>query len=268
MSHASIAERPPAASLRGVAVDRSGRTILTVPTWDVRRGQRWVVLGANGCGKTTLLRLLSLYEHPSRGSIEVLGETLGRTDVRMLRRRIGFVSSAFASLLREDLAAEDVVVCALNAALEPWWHRYSDAERERARAILAAVGLGGRSHERLATLSSGERARVHLARALMCDPELLLLDEPTSGLDLVGRETLLADLDALDPGLTTVLVTHHLEEIPASFDHALLLDHGRVVAAGPIGSTLHSETLSCALGLDVVVTRTDGRWATRLRRGA
>ena len=196
-------------------------------------------------------------------TVEVLGERLGRTDVRRLRTRIGVASSGMADMLRSDLTPLDVVMTAKNAALEPWWHRYDDADRERARSCLAQVGIGHLAERSFSTLSSGERQRVLLARTLMPEPGLLLLDEPTAGLDLAGREDLVAGLAELaaDPATpATVLVTHHVEEIPDGFTHLLLLADGRVSAAGPIDEVLDAEALSSCFGLPLGLEHRHGRW--------
>jgi iron complex transport system ATP-binding protein len=242
---------------------RDGRRILDGVTWTVAPGERWVVLGRNGSGKSSLLKVASLYLHPSEGTVEVLGERLGRTDVRRLRTRIGVASAGMADMLRADLTPLDVVMTAKHAALEPWWHRYDDADRERARACLEQVGIARLAERSFATLSSGERQRVLLARTLMPEPGLLLLDEPTAGLDLGGREELVAGLADLagDPATPpTVLVTHHVEEIPAGFDRLLLLADGRVTAAGPLEEVLDAEHLSECFGLPLGLERRHGRW--------
>lgn len=244
-----------------MAIVRGNRVILDQVNWTVRSGERWAVLGANGSGKTTLIRIAALYDHPSEGSLRVLGQTLGRCDVRTLRRRIGFVSPAFADLLRPDLLAVDVVMCAINAALEPWWHTYTATDRAAALAALDRVDSAELAERRIATLSSGERQRVMLARALVVSPELLLFDEPTAGLDLAGREQFVDGLDRLDDTLPMALVTHHVEEIPASFTHALLLGAGRIIASGPIDESLNSASLSAAAGIPVRVDRRFGRWS-------
>lgn len=256
---------PPAVEMLGVGVRRGDRTILHDVDWTVGHDERWVLLGANGSGKTTLARIAALYDHPSTGTVRVLGERLGRCDVRRLRRRIAFVSPAFVDLIRPDLSARDVVMCALNAALEPWWHAYDDADRDRAVASLDRLGIADLAPQRFGSLSSGERQRVQLARALMCDPELLVLDEPTAGLDLAGREEFVADLDAVGrgPGPAMVLVTHHVEEIPTSFGHALLLADATVLAEGPIEAALTGASLGRAAGLPLVVERRAGRWSAR-----
>jgi iron complex transport system ATP-binding protein len=251
-------------ALRGVRLVAGEREILTDIGWEVREGERWVVLGRNGSGKTSLVRIASLYLHPSAGEVEVLGERLGHTDVRRLRTRIGLASSAMADQLRAGLVALDVVMTAKHAALEPWWHRYDDADRTRAAALLGRLGVGGLAERTFGTLSSGERQRVLLARTLMTEPGLVLLDEPTAGLDLTGREELVAALAALaaDPASPpTVLVTHHVDEIPPGFTHALLLREGRILAAGPLRSTLTSANLSRCFDLSLRLEERDGRFS-------
>jgi iron complex transport system ATP-binding protein len=252
---------PPALRLRAVSYVRDGRAILEHIDWSVHHGERWLVLGANGSGKTTLLRIAALYEHPSGGSVDVLGERLGRTDVRTLRRRIGFASAALAAQFRTDLRALDVVVTARYAALEPWWHDYSDADLTRAAACLERMGVGAFAEHRLDTLSSGEQQRVFLARTLMNDPALLLLDEPSARLDLAGREQLVGALEELvrDPQAPPlVLVTHHVDEVPPGMTHALLLREGRIVTAGPIGRALTSGSLTACFGLPLHLERRSG----------
>jgi len=251
-----------------VSFVRDERTILAPLDWTVQPHERWLVLGANGSGKTTLLRIASVYEHPSTGTVEVLGERLGRTDVRVLRRRIGLASSGLAAQFRQELTPLDVVMTARYAALEPWWHTYTDEDRARAQDCLERMGVGAYAKRTLATLSSGEQQRVFLARTLMNDPALLLLDEPSARLDLGGREQLIAALsvlvdDAAAPPL--VLVTHHVDEVPPGMTHALLLRGGDVVAKGPIARALTNDTLSACFGVHLVLERRpDGRlsaWA-------
>jgi iron complex transport system ATP-binding protein len=259
----ATAATQPALDLRGVTKVVDERPILRDVDWQVHTGERWVVLGRNGCGKTTLLRIASLYLHPTSGTVTVLGETLGRCDVRRLRERIGFSSASFADMLRPTLDAADIVMTAKNAALEPWWHRYDDADRARAVELLGRVGIAHLASRQFGTLSSGERQRVLLARTLMNDPGIVLLDEPTAALDLAGREELVATLDALaqDPATPpVVMVTHHVEEIPASFTHALLLREGEVLARGPVGEVLTAESLGACFGLPLRLERRDGRW--------
>jgi iron complex transport system ATP-binding protein len=249
--------------MRGVRLVRDDTTILDGIDWAVGDGERWIVLGANGSGKTTLMRIASLYLHPSTGTVEVLGKMLGRVDVRAHRRGIGMVSSSFADLLRPSITALDVVMTAEHAALEPWWHEYTDHDRARAFDLLDRFGCGALADHPFATLSSGERQRVQLARTLMTDPGLLLLDEPTAGLDLAGREDLVDRLAGLaaDPATpATVLVTHHVDEIPPGFDQLLMLRRGRVLACGPLAETLTTESLSACFDIDVVLERRHDRW--------
>ena len=250
-----------------ITLDLDATRILDGVDWEVHAGEHWVVLGPNGAGKTTLLRIAALYQHPTSGSVEVLGERLGRTDVRTLRERIAFSSPALAARLEPSMTAAEVVMTARFAALAPWWHRYTDDDRVRARALLSRFRCSGVADHRFPTLSAGERQRVLLARTLMNNPGLVLFDEPTAGLDVGGREELVADLAAWarDVGRPPlVLVTHHLEEIPPGFTHALVLAHGRVTASGPIAETVTSVVLSAAFELDLRVDAHDGRFAARL----
>ncbi len=251
-----------------VSLRRSGRVILDHLDWTIDAGQHWVVLGENGSGKSTLLRVAGLSLHPSTGTVEVLGEVLGRTDVRTLRTRIGVASAALADQIRPQLTAADIVMTAKFGALEPWWHRYSDDDRARAVELLVRMGCGHLADREFRTASSGERQRVLLARSLMTEPGLVLYDEPTAGLDLGGRERLVATLDTLagdskQPPM--VLVTHHVEEIPPAFTHVMMLREGRVVAAGLVADALTETNLAATFGLDVELTQNAGRWSVRLR---
>jgi iron complex transport system ATP-binding protein len=252
--------------LRAVSWRVDGRTVLHEIDWEVRAGERWVLLGPNGSGKTTLMRVAALALHPSSGSVDVLGERLGHVDVRQHRRRIGVASAAIARSLRPDISVRDVAMTARHGALEPWWHTYDDADRSQAMHCLERFGVAPLADRPFGTLSAGEVQRTLLARAAMNDPELLLLDEPTAGLDLGGRERLVADLAVLasDPDAPPiVLVTHHLEEVPESFTHALLLRAGRVHASGPIDDVLVDRQVSECFGVDVVVRRDSGRFGAR-----
>jgi iron complex transport system ATP-binding protein len=260
----------PSTALRFAAVDLDRLTtpVLHQVEWQVGPGELWIVLGPNGSGKTTMFELASGYLHPTRGTVDILGRRLGHVDVRRLREHIGLVSTAIAKKLVPEITATDVVVSALHGALEPWWHRYGGAERDRARGLLAAAGFGAIADRRFGVLSDGERQQVLLARALMSDPTLLLLDEPAAGLDVGGRERLVATLSRLaaDPAAPpTVMITHHVEEIPVGFTHVLLLRSGRVVAAGPIAETLNGAALSDTFGLDLVLEGAEGRWTCRAR---
>ncbi len=253
-------------ALSGVVVRRGATTLLGPIDWRVARGERWVVLGPNGSGKTTLLRVASSYLWPSEGRVELLGSELGAIDARELRRRVGYVSPALAAMLRDDLRAIDVVMTARHAALGPWWHTYDDADRRRAGDLLTRLGCDDLADRSFGTLSTGERQRVQIARALMAAPDVLLLDEPAAGLDLGAREAVVDRLRALaaDPAVPSlVLVTHHVEEIPAGFTHALLLRHGRAVAAGAIGQAITGPALTAAFGLDLDLDVVDGRYAAR-----
>ncbi|HEY4608353.1 MAG TPA: ABC transporter ATP-binding protein, partial [Ilumatobacteraceae bacterium] len=257
--------------LDNVSFVRDERLILSPLTWKVVAGQRWVILGANGSGKTTLLRIAAMYEHPSTGDVRVLGERLGRTDVRVLRRRIGYMSPALAAQFRGDLSCLDIVMTAKFAALEPWWHRYDDADRERARSCLDRMDVAWLADRAFATTSSGEQQRVLLARTLMNDPSVLLLDEPSARLDLAGREHLVQALAELttDPSAPPlILVTHHLDEVPPGMTHVLMLRDGVVIASGPLGRTLTAENLSECFGLTLTLdARGDGRFSAWAPRG-
>lgn len=256
----------PAESLRldDVSFRRDGRAILDRVSLTVRADERWLVLGANGSGKTTLLRIAALYEHPSDGSVSVLGERLGSTDVRALRRRVGYASAALADQFRPDLTALDVVMTARYAALEPWWHRYDQVDRDRASRCLADMDVAHLAGRSLGTLSSGERQRVFLARTRMNDPAVVLLDEPSARLDLGGREQLVAALQQMASDQTAppvVLVTHHVDEVPPGTTHALLLRAGRVLTCGPLEVALTAESLSECFGLPLELERRpDGRF--------
>ena len=257
----------PILELADVSRRTGGTRLLDGIDWQVRTGQHWVVLGPNGSGKSTLLRIAALQLHPTSGVVRVFGEELGRTDVRSLRQRIGYASAALADSFRPDLVAADVVMTARHGALEPWWHEYGDEDRDRAHDLLKRLGCGHRSDHRFGALSSGERQRVLLARTLMVDPDLLLLDEPTAGLDLGGREELvgtLADL-AADPAMPPMVqVTHHVEEIAPGFTHGLLMEGGRIVAAGPLADVLTARSLSDCYGIDLSLRSEAGRWTVRV----
>jgi iron complex transport system ATP-binding protein len=256
-----------ALSFDRVDVVRGDTLVLADVSWLVGGAERWAVLGPNGSGKTTMLQLASGYLHPTRGTVAVLGHRLGQVDVRRLRERIGIVSAAVAKMLVPSVTARDVVMSARHAALEPWWHSYTPADRSRAEDLLARAGFAAVADRAFGVLSEGERQQVLLARTLMADPDLLLLDEPAAGLDIAGRERLVARLAQLaaDPeSPPMVLVTHHVEEIPAHFSHLLLLRQGTVVAAGPIDAALTSANLSACFELPLRVEGTAGRWAARL----
>ncbi len=249
-----------------VVVRREGRNIIDQVTWQVDDDQRWVILGPNGAGKTTLLQLADTLMHPTAGTVTVLGENLGRTDVFELRPRIGFASSAMAKQVPRDETVLDTVLTAAYSVLGRWNERYEDIDERRALRVLADWRLDHLAARTFGTLSDGEQKRVQIARAVMTDPELLLLDEPTASLDLGSREELLALLSGYASAPTTpamIMVTHHVEEIPVGFTHVVLLREGRVVAAGPIADTLTADTLTEAFGMPITLRSEDGRFAAR-----
>ena len=252
--------------LQGVTIRRGTTTILDGVSWTVREGERWVVLGRNGAGKTTLLQVASGRMHPTSGTADLLGERMGRVDVFELRPRIGLASAALADRIPPGETVRDVVLTAAYGVTGRWRERYEDVDESRAADLLALFGIDHLSSRTFGTLSEGERKRAQIARSLMTDPELLLLDEPAAGLDLGGREELVAALselagDTRSPVLG--LVTHHVEEIPPGFTHALLLRAGAVHASGTLEETLTAANLSGAFGLDLVVEHRDGRWSAR-----
>jgi iron complex transport system ATP-binding protein len=236
--------------------------------WQVLPGERWVVLGPNGAGKTTLLSVVGAERHPSEGRATVLGETFGRTDMRALRGRIGRVDPAARML--DWLSPEEAVLTGLRNSIWPRWDDWTLADYERARALLATVGCGGFGDREIKTLSHGERQRIRIARALITRPELMLLDEPATGLDFPAREALLASLDLLTtthPELPTIMVSHHLEDLPATVTHALLLRDGAVLAQGPVTDLLTSELVSECFGFPIHVHSWEGRWTARAVAG-
>lgn len=256
------------ASLREVTVRRGGRTILGPLDLEIERGDHLAVLGPNGAGKTTLLRLLSTYLHPTTGTVEVLGGRFGRVDLRALRPRIGVVTVALDHLLGASFPAGELVAAARRGATTVVRGGVDDGDRAAARRALDRVGAGGLVERTCNTLSQGEWQRVKIARALVTDPALLLLDEPFVGLDLGGREGLVGDLGHVldDPaGPTVVLITHHLEELPAGIRRILLLRDALPVAAGPVEDALTGGAVSETFGVQVRVERVEGRWTARVR---
>ena len=253
-----------------IVMRRGATLVLDDVSMSVGDGERWLVLGPNGSGKTSLLHVAALYDHPSSGVVEVLGERLGRTDVRELRKRVAYASAALTDLLRPSARVLDVVRTARFAALEPWWHTYTDADDERALDCLDRMGVAAFAERTFDTLSSGERQRVLLARTLMNDPAVVLLDEPSARLDLAGREQLVHALDdlATDPSSPpSVVVTHHVDDIPTSTTHALLLRAGRVLRSGPIDDVLDADGLTDCFGLALALERRpDGRFSAWARR--
>ncbi|MDN4174685.1 ABC transporter ATP-binding protein [Nocardioides sp. SOB77] len=254
-----------------VTVRRGEATLLDEVSWTVEEDERWVVLGPNGAGKTTLLQVAAAQLHPTSGVAGILEEVLGTVDVFELRPRIGLTSAALAERVPRGELVRDVVVSASYGVVGRWREDYDELDHERAHELLDEVRAGHLADRTFGTLSEGERKRVQIARALMTDPELLLLDEPAAGLDLGGREDLVSTLSvlAMDPDSpATVLVSHHVEEIPPGFSHALLLRQGAVVAAGLLDDVLTEDNLAATFGMPLVLTQQDGRWAARRRTRA
>ncbi len=253
-----------------VTIRRGDATLLDTLSWTVADDERWVILGPNGAGKTTLIQVAAAQIHPTSGVAGVLDEVLGAVDVFELRPRIGLTSAALAERLPRHERVRDVVVSASYGVLGRWREEYDDLDHERAERLLVEVGVKHLADRTFGTLSEGERKRVQIARALMTDPELLLLDEPAAGLDLGGREDLVSTLSALayDPASpATVLVSHHVEEIPPGFTHAMLMREGRSVAQGTIDEVITEAHLSETFGMPLVVTRADNRYQARRRNG-
>jgi len=258
----------PVLELAGVTVRRGQSTLVEGVDWTVEEDERWVILGPNGAGKTTLLQVAAAQIHPASGVAGILGEVLGTVDVFELRPRIGLTSAALADAIPRRERVHDVVVSASFGVVGRWREKYDDLDHARASGLLGQVGVSHLAERTFGTLSEGERKRVQIARALMTDPELLLLDEPAAGLDLGGREDLVSLLavlamDELSP--TTVLVSHHVEEIPPGFTHALLLRRGAVVASGPLEQVMTEQVLSATFGMPLRLRYEDGRWAARRR---
>ncbi|GAA4860464.1 ABC transporter ATP-binding protein [Pseudonocardia benzenivorans] len=262
------ADAGPVLLARDVDLVRGTARLLDSVSLRVERGEHWALLGPNGAGKSTLLGILGAQTHPTRGEVHVLGRRLGRVDVRELRSYLGHVNPRHP--LQSPLTLRQVVLTGLTNTTEPVPRRApSAAQQAEADRLIALLGVGHRASDRWPTLSQGERGRALIARALMPAPRLLLLDEPATGLDLAAREQLLTALDVLrheHPALATVLVTHHLEELPPSTTHAYLLRDGRCLAAGPASSVLTTDLVSECFGHPVQIVQEDGRWAARARR--
>lgn len=257
------------ASIEGVAVRRmtSDRVILDGIDWSVRAGEHWALLGANGAGKTTLLKLLGAVMHPTAGSVEVLGNRLGRVDVRELRAHIGHVSSS--QRVPQDATAHTVVLTGATGTVQPLWRKYDAETRQLATELLSELECKELADRPFGVCSGGQRARILIARALMPAPSLLLLDEPFNALDLPSREDLIDALRRLAadrPSLATITVTHHLEELPPTTSHALLLREGRIGAVGTVFEVLTGEQMTQCFGRPIEVTHQDGRWLARSGR--
>lgn len=249
-----------------VSVVRDGNPILRSVSWTVDAAERWVILGPNGAGKTTLLQLAAAQMHPTSGRVQVLDDALGKADVFELRPRIGFASTALARKVPRDERVLDVVLTAAYSVTGRWNESYEEVDIRRAQRVLAEWKLTHLEDRRFGDLSDGEQKRVQIARSVMTDPELLLLDEPAASLDLGAREELVGLLGGFareERSPAIVMVTHHVEEIPSGFTHALLLADGEVQAAGVIDEVITSENLSGAFGLPLEVAKHDGRFTAR-----
>ena len=252
--------------LSDVSVVRDGNPILKSVTWTVDSNERWAILGPNGAGKTTLLQVASASIHPTSGVAKVLDDTLGKVDVFELRPRIGFASTALARKVPANETVLNVVLTAAYSVTGRWNEEYEEVDVKRAKRVLKEWHLGGLEERAFGGLSDGEQKRVQIARSVMTDPELLLLDEPAASLDLGAREELLKLLGGYASAKTApaiVMVTHHVEEIPPGFTHALLLKKGAITAAGPIDEVLNPANLSLTFGLELSLEKNAGRYAAR-----
>jgi iron complex transport system ATP-binding protein len=257
----------PVLQLDDVTFRRDGKQIIDGISLTVEHGEHWALLGPNGAGKSTLLGFCAAVTFPTTGAVSVLGSRMGRTDLAVLRRSIGHVNPRHR--LQYSLTVHEVVLTGITATIDlPMRWTPTPRELERADAMIAAVGLSRKSDDVWPTLSQGERGRSLIARALISEPELLLLDEPTTGLDVAAREQLLETIDALDrthPEVASILVTHHLEELPTTTTHALLIADGRAVASGPAVETISTDNVTAAFSHPIVVGYHDGRWTARAK---
>jgi iron complex transport system ATP-binding protein len=252
--------------LRDVTVKRGPRNILGPLTFAIRPGERWVVLGPNGAGKSTLLQILATRFFPSSGTVHVLDKEMGKVDLAELRTRIGICGALISEDIPADEVVRDVVLTAAYAILGRWNEAYDLWDESRAVALLTTFGVRDLADRTYGTLSEGERKRVQISRALMADPELLLLDEPAAGLDLGGREDLLRrfSIFASDPlAPASILVTHHIEEIPAGTTHALILKDGAIAVSGPIAEVITSEHISAIFEIPITVVNEGNRFFAR-----
>jgi len=253
--------------MNSMTVDRGLNRICGPIDLTIGRGEFWIVLGPNGSGKSTLAAVAAMRGHPTTGSIVVLGAELGKIDLRVHRRRVGYLSAALIDQVRPDAVATDVVMTALNDALDPWWHTYTESDREAALAALAIFGVKDRADRTIGTMSSGEIQRCLLARSIVTSPGLVVLDEPSARLDLGGREGLisaLCDLHSHDPSRSVIEVTHHVDEIPPIATHALVMHSGVALASGPIEEVVTGDVLSSAFDVQLKVTRDQlGRFSAR-----
>jgi iron complex transport system ATP-binding protein len=253
-------------AMSGVTVTRGQRTILGPIDFQVRSGERWVILGPNGAGKSTLMNILATRIFPTSGIVKILEQEMGRVDLFELRTRIGVCATLTSEDIPDDEFVRDVVLTAAYAVLGRWNEDYDLWDESRAIALLTTFGVRDLADRRYYTLSDGEKKRVQIARALMADPELLLLDEPTAGLDLGGREDLLRrfsdfSTDPLAPA--SIIVTHHIEEIPIGTTHALIIKDGKIAVSGPVGDVITTEHMSAVFGIDIEVSAANGRFFAR-----
>lgn len=264
-----MADSQPIVELSAVSLVRGGKRILDNVCWRVGPGENWAIVGANGSGKTTLLKIATGYLWSSAGTVSVLGSRFGEVDLRLLRRRIGWVSSALTDRIPPSQTAVRIVLSGPFASIG-LWDDPTGPQRRLARRLLLRMGCGEVADRRFGVLSAGERQKVLVARALMAEPEILILDEACAGLDLGARENLLATITELGrhaDGKTLIFVTHHIEEIPLPVTHVLVLKAGAVIAAGPKDKTLTGEVLSRAFDIPVTVERNNGRFQARLSGG-
>lgn len=251
-----------------VTVLRDKKPVLSNVDWQVESDQRWVIIGPNGAGKTTLLRVAASQIQPSTGTAIVLGQTLGKVNVFELRTRIGFASNALSSHIPNSETVLNSVMTAIYGVTGRWNEEYDEIDVRRAMRVLNEWQLSELADRAFGTLSDGERKRAQIARSVMPDPELLLLDEPVASLDLAAREQTISLIGAYaseSAAPAIVMVTHHLEEIPEGFTHALIVSGGQIHSAGPIEQTLTSDKLSGAFGVSISVELVDGRYRARFR---
>jgi iron complex transport system ATP-binding protein len=255
--------------MEDVTVIRDGKRILGPITWSLQEGERWVIIGPNGAGKTTFLQLVGAMIHPSSGSVEILGSKLGAVDVFELRPRIGISSSALQELFPRDERVIDLVLTAAYAVTGRWVEEYDLWDESRAKALLDIFGVRELAARSYGTLSEGERKRVQIARALMADPEIILFDEPAAGLDLGGREDILERISRFleeDLAPASLMVTHHIEEIPRGTTHVLLLNTGEIFASGKISSVLTEDNLNKLFSTNIQLSFDGTRYSAVSRR--
>ena len=257
----------PILSVAGLRIERGRTMILRAVSWRVERGQHWVILGANGSGKTSLLSALTGYLMPTAGEISLLGETYGHFDWRELRKQIGLVSSSIRQMMSDDEPALETVASGKYAMID-FWEQITRVEKARARRLLREVECGCLADRPWRVLSQGERQRVLIGRALMARPRVLILDEPCAGLDPAAREHFLQFIQRLGRNRnapTLIFVTHHVEEIMPVFSHVLLLKEGSVLAAGRKTALLSSRNLSEAFKARIKLETVSRRYSLTVR---